>query len=66
MGSEIVDLTYRRLFGGLFADAIPEASSFTAVTDEDTSTTITLVGTDFDTCDLTFNIEEDTTHGRHP
>jgi len=63
VGSEIVDLTYRRLFGGLFADAIPVASSFTVVTDEDTPTTITLVGTDFDTCDLTFTIEEGTTNG---
>ena len=63
VGSEIVDLTYRRLFGGLFADAIPVASSFTVVTDEDTPTTITLVGTDLDTCELTFTIEEGTTNG---
>ncbi|PKB66136.1 MAG: hypothetical protein BZY81_07820 [SAR202 cluster bacterium Io17-Chloro-G4] len=63
VGSEIVDLTYRRLFGGLFADAIPEASSFTIVTDEDTPTTVTLVGTDLDTCELTFTIEAGTTHG---
>lgn len=62
-GSEVVDLVYQRLFGGDFVDAIPVASTQTVVTDEDTPANITLVGTDLDTCELTFTIEEGTSHG---
>ena len=62
-GSDLVDITYRLLFGGDFSDQHPVASKQTITTDEDTPISVTLAGTDLESCELTFLIEEDPSNG---
>ena len=62
-GSDLVALTYKLLFGGDFSDQHPVASSQEVTTDEDTPLSVTLSGTDFESCELTFVIEAQPDHG---
>ena len=61
--SDLVDITYRLLFGGDFSDQHPVASSQIETTNEDTSLIINLEGADFESCELTFLIETKPNHG---
>ena len=61
--SDLVALTYRLLFGGEFSDQHPVASSQLVTTDEDTPISVTLSGTDFESCELTFVIEAQPSDG---
>ena len=62
-GSDLVDLTYSLLFGGDFSDQHPVASIQTVTTDEDIPIRVILSGTDLESCELTFLIEEQPLNG---
>ena len=62
-GSDLVDLTYRLLFGGDFSDQHPVASIQEVTTDEDIPIRVILSGTDLESCELTFLIEEQPSDG---
>ena len=61
--SDLVDLTYRLLFGNDFSDQHPVASDQQVTTNEDTPISIILSGTDLESCELTFLIVEFPSNG---